>query len=72
MTANNDILDIIHTRREKIQERTKGMTPDERAEYHNREGLRIAQKHGLEHLLCDGIDGRHQFTCVQSLNIQGV
>jgi hypothetical protein len=53
MTASNDILDSIHATREKIQERIKGMTPDERAEYHNREGLRIAKKYGFEHLLCD-------------------
>jgi hypothetical protein len=59
MTVNNDILDSIHATREKIQERTKGMTPDERAAYHNREGLRIAQKYGFEHLLCDGFTTRN-------------
>jgi hypothetical protein len=58
MTENNEILDRIHATRVKTQEKLKGKTDKEVVDYYNSEGLRIAKKFGLDHLLCDGPVGQ--------------
>ena len=46
--ADLKIIDEIHAIREKIYERTKDMTPEEREKYHNDRAREIIKKYNLE------------------------
>jgi hypothetical protein len=47
MKKPDTILDEIHAIRERIEERTKGMTPSERTAYFNGRGEIAAKKYGF-------------------------